>query len=80
MWERFERHHTDNEEFCVVLCGVILGQATFYGSEAPNGVRVSFYFLLDLTNTDKTICQTFWMRLFPTKASLPTVIWHDNNC
>ncbi|KAJ7464905.1 hypothetical protein B0H11DRAFT_2240333 [Mycena galericulata] len=37
-------------------------EATFYGSEAPNGVR------------------EFWMKLFPTKASLPQVLWHDNNC
>ncbi|KAJ7718060.1 hypothetical protein B0H16DRAFT_1797918 [Mycena metata] len=22
----------------------------------------------------------FWMKLFPTKASLPQVLWHDNNC
>ncbi|KAJ7705216.1 hypothetical protein B0H16DRAFT_1346377, partial [Mycena metata] len=22
----------------------------------------------------------FWMKLFPTKASLPGVLWHDNNC
>ncbi|KAF8060174.1 hypothetical protein FPV67DRAFT_1609768 [Lyophyllum atratum] len=59
---RFGRRRTHNEELCVASCGVILGRATFYGSEAPNGVR------------------TFLMRLFPTKASLPRVIWHDNNC
>jgi hypothetical protein len=28
-----------NEELCVASCGVILGRATFYGSEAPNGVK-----------------------------------------
>ncbi|KAJ7699399.1 hypothetical protein B0H16DRAFT_1836555 [Mycena metata] len=22
----------------------------------------------------------FWMKLYPTKASLPGVLWHDNNC
>jgi hypothetical protein len=38
---RFGRRRTHNEELCVASCGVILGQATFYGSEAPNGVRVS---------------------------------------
>jgi len=38
---RFGRCHTHNEELCVASCGVILGRATFYGSEAPNGVRVS---------------------------------------
>jgi hypothetical protein len=38
---RFGRRRTHNEELCVASCGVILGRATFYGSEAPNGVRVS---------------------------------------
>jgi hypothetical protein len=38
---RFGRKRTHNEELCVASCGVILGRATFYGSEAPNGVRVS---------------------------------------
>ncbi|KAJ7635627.1 hypothetical protein B0H17DRAFT_1107508, partial [Mycena rosella] len=59
---RFGRRRTHNEELCVASCGVILGRATFYGSEAPNGVR------------------EFWMKLFPTKRSLPQVLWHDNNC
>ncbi|KAF9539067.1 hypothetical protein CPC08DRAFT_771030 [Agrocybe pediades] len=36
---RFGRRRTHNEELCVATCGVILGRATFYGSEAPNGVR-----------------------------------------
>ena len=39
---RFGRRRTHNEELCVSSCGVILGRATFYGSEAPNGVRVRF--------------------------------------
>jgi hypothetical protein len=38
VWARFGRRCTHNEELCVVSCGVILGRATFYGSEAPNGV------------------------------------------
>ncbi|KDQ52939.1 hypothetical protein JAAARDRAFT_183569 [Jaapia argillacea MUCL 33604] len=59
---RFGRRRTHNEELCVASCGVVLGRATFFGSEAPNGVR------------------TFWMRLFPTKASLPRILWHDSNC
>ncbi|KAJ3520707.1 hypothetical protein NMY22_g12634 [Coprinellus aureogranulatus] len=59
---RFGRRRTHNEELCVASCGVIVGRATFFGSEAPNGVR------------------TFLMGLFPTKRSLPRVIWHDNNC
>lgn len=37
----FGRKHTHNEELAVASCGIILGRATFYGSEAPNGVRVS---------------------------------------
>jgi hypothetical protein len=37
---QFGRKRTHNEELCVASCGVILGRATFYGSEAPNGVRV----------------------------------------
>ena len=37
---RFGRRRTHNEELCVASCGIILGRATFYGSEAPNGVRV----------------------------------------
>jgi hypothetical protein len=24
--------------------------------------------------------QEFWRRLFPTQRSMPTVMWHDNNC
>ncbi|KAH9965569.1 hypothetical protein BGW80DRAFT_1254963 [Lactifluus volemus] len=24
--------------------------------------------------------RTFWMKLFPVKAALPSVLWHDNNC
>lgn len=39
----FGRKQTHNEELCVASCGVILGRATFYDSEAPNGVRVSCY-------------------------------------
>ena len=37
---RFGRQWTFAEELCVACCGVILGRATFYGSEGPNGVRV----------------------------------------
>jgi hypothetical protein len=38
---RFFRRWTHNEELCVSSCGVILGRVTFFGSEAPNGVKVS---------------------------------------
>ncbi|KAJ7275992.1 hypothetical protein C8J57DRAFT_1061972, partial [Mycena rebaudengoi] len=37
---RFTRWHTHNEQLCVTSCGIILARATFFGSEAPNGVRV----------------------------------------
>jgi hypothetical protein len=40
---RFGRRATHNEEICVASCGVMLGRATFFGSEAPNGVKVSHY-------------------------------------
>jgi hypothetical protein len=43
---RFGRRRTHNEELCVMSCGVIIGRATFYGSEAPNGVRVRQYMIL----------------------------------
>jgi len=77
---RFGRRRTHNEELCVGSCGVILGRATFYGSEAPNGVRVSFLLLDHHAMLTNRLSQMFWMRLFPTKASLPAVLWHDNNC
>ncbi|KAI0078139.1 hypothetical protein K474DRAFT_1594658 [Panus rudis PR-1116 ss-1] len=37
---QFGRRWTHNEQLCVATCGVVLGRATFYGSEAPNGVRL----------------------------------------
>ena len=40
---RFGHARTHNKQLCVSSCGVILGRATFYGSEAPNGVWVSLY-------------------------------------
>jgi hypothetical protein len=36
----FGRRRTHNEELAVMSCGVIIGRATFYGSEAANGVLV----------------------------------------
>lgn len=48
---RFGRKRTHNEELCVASCGVILGRATFYGSEAPNGVRVSGFLLHKLMSS-----------------------------
>ena len=37
---RFGHKRTHNEELCVASCGVILGRATFYGSEGPCEVCV----------------------------------------
>ncbi|KZV93219.1 hypothetical protein EXIGLDRAFT_768232 [Exidia glandulosa HHB12029] len=59
---RFGRSRTHNEELCVGSCGVIIGRATMFGSEAPSSVI------------------QFWKTLFPTKKSLPSCMWHDNNC
>ncbi|KAF8193747.1 hypothetical protein BJ912DRAFT_848103, partial [Pholiota molesta] len=59
---RFGRKRTHNEQLSVACCGVIRGRATFYGSEAPNGVRM------------------FWKTLYPTRQSLPQVMFYDNNC
>ena len=44
---RFGRKCMHNEELCVSSCGIILGRATFYGSEAPNGIVVSQRFPID---------------------------------
>ncbi|KAJ7190873.1 hypothetical protein GGX14DRAFT_579467 [Mycena pura] len=54
---RFGRRRTHNEELCVASCGVILGRATFYGSEAPNGVR-SFW--MKLFPTKRALPQVLW--------------------
>jgi hypothetical protein len=45
---RLNRRRTHNEQLCVSTCGVILGRATFFGSEAVNGVVVNSVFLLSL--------------------------------
>jgi hypothetical protein len=75
----FGQQHTHNEELCVTSCGIVIGRATFYGSEAPNGVVVRRFrhclILLFLMRP-----QEFWLRLFPTLASMPQILWHDNNC
>jgi hypothetical protein len=49
----FGQRWTHNEELYVASCGVILGRATFLGSEALNGVRVSclFNFSYSLTHS-----------------------------
>ena len=46
----FNCKQTHNEELCVASCGVILGRATFYGSEEPNGVRVSCHWSTSFTS------------------------------
>ncbi|KAJ7167590.1 hypothetical protein C8R46DRAFT_1093498 [Mycena filopes] len=54
---RFGRRRTHNEQLCVGSCGVILGRATFYGSEAPNGVRE---FWMKLFPTQRSLPQVMW--------------------
>lgn len=44
---RFGRRRTHNEELGVMSCGVIVGRATMFGSEAPNGVRVCLIYHCD---------------------------------
>jgi hypothetical protein len=44
---RFGRRRTHNEQLCVTTCGVIVGRATFFGSEGPYGVLVSAVHNLD---------------------------------
>ncbi|KAF7290011.1 hypothetical protein HMN09_01305800 [Mycena chlorophos] len=54
---RFGRRRTHNDELCVGSCGVILGRATFYGSEAPNGVRE---FWKQMFPTQNSLPQVLW--------------------
>jgi hypothetical protein len=42
----FGRKRTHNEELVVMSCGIIVGRASFYGSEAANGVLVSLLFII----------------------------------
>lgn len=75
------RRHTHNEELCVASCGVVLGRATFFGSEAVNGVLVSDHIIfVHILQFHWVYSQQFWRRLFPTKRSQPQVFWHDQNC
>jgi hypothetical protein len=65
---RFGRRRTHNEELCVGSCGVILGRATFYGSEAPNGVRVSLFVPPSIHGCSlNTIIRLFGCASFPPK-------------
>jgi hypothetical protein len=75
---RLGRKRTHNEQLCAYSCGILAGRATFYGSEAPNGVVVSSYLFIGLHSHE--LFQEFWRTLWLTKASLPAVLWHDNNC
>ncbi|KAJ6622435.1 hypothetical protein B0H10DRAFT_1788018, partial [Mycena sp. CBHHK59/15] len=66
---RFGHKRTHNEELCVYSCGTVAGRATFLCLNSLHARGIPL-----------TIFQEFWMKLWPTKASLPTVLWHDNNC
>jgi hypothetical protein len=61
---RFGRKRTHNEELCVASCGVILGRATFYGSEAPNGVRASEFFCYAITVYSLSLSRPFGRHSF----------------
>ncbi|KAK7689517.1 hypothetical protein QCA50_007309 [Cerrena zonata] len=54
---RFGRRWTHNDELCTASCGIILGCTTFYGSEAPNGVR---HFLMRTFPTKRALPGVIW--------------------
>ncbi|TFY58442.1 hypothetical protein EVJ58_g6411 [Rhodofomes roseus] len=54
---QFGRRRTHNEELCVASCGIILGRATFYGSEAVNGVLL---FWRQLFPTQRALPNVLW--------------------
>lgn len=66
---RFGRWHTHNEELCVMSCGMILGQVTFYGAEGLNGVQVCFF--ISLTTFDLCLFIAVLERSIP-YSTLPT--------
>ena len=70
---RFGRSRTHSEQLCVATCGVVLRRATFYGSEAVNGVRVStsLFFLLCLTALAVPALTSFLLRGRPCTPSFP---------
>ncbi|KIJ42832.1 hypothetical protein M422DRAFT_253925 [Sphaerobolus stellatus SS14] len=54
---RFGRQWTHNKELCVASCGMILGQATFYGAEGLNGIRL---FWKKLFPTQRSLLNVMW--------------------
>ena len=64
----FGRCRTHNEQLCVTTCGIILGHASFFGSEGPHGVVVCpCYSCLSLS---VLICiKKFHEKLFSTPQS-----------
>ncbi|EDR02633.1 uncharacterized protein LACBIDRAFT_332257 [Laccaria bicolor S238N-H82] len=79
LWAVFGRRRTHNEQLCVTTCGIILGRATFFGSEGPYGVVVCPRY--SCLSFSVLICiKKFHEKLFPTPQSVPGVIFYDNNC
>jgi hypothetical protein len=78
---RVGRRRTHNEQLCICACGIIIGRATFFGSESVNGVRVSLHVNL-WSCALKIFLQLFLMKLFgyPNVEALPGVLFFDNNC
>lgn len=52
---QFGRRRTHNEQLVVLACGIIVARATFFGSEAVNGVRVMLNSSLLMTFVDNLI-------------------------
>jgi hypothetical protein len=70
-----------NEQLFVRCCGVIISQATFYGSEGLTGVVVGRLIPSKFTSF-LTIFQTFLKATFPPlyPGAIPSYIFYDNNC
>lgn len=79
---KLSRRWTHNEQLFVRCCGIIVARATFFGSEAISGVKVSFlHSLFELTPLILAR-KDFLYAIFPPEypSALPTHIFFDNNC
>lgn len=75
---RFGRCRTHNEQLVVATCGVIIGRATMFGSEGIDGVCVCPP--IQAIQLYAYTFQMFLHALYPTKASVPQVLFYDNAC
>src|SRR6267154_3487036 len=56
---QFGHKQSHNEELCVASCGILYGRQRFFGSEAPNGVRVSsksLYNVFSVSHSMTDVC------------------------